>query len=266
MANVNMKDTTEKIKQQAQQKQQGNQVQQKNNAPAAKQGETFKSFMKDPVVMNRIEEVLKNRATQFQTSLISIVSNDSNLRNANPQSVLSAAMKAAVLDLPIEPNFGYAWIIPYKGIAQFQMGYKGYIQLALRSNQYRHINAIEVYEGELLQWNRLTEEIVWDESERVSDHVVGYAAYFELKNGFKKTIYWTKEQVERHRAKFSKSDFGWGKDYDAMAMKTVITSLLKRWGILSVDLQQAIIAEEEAENERIEINPEFMNQDEEQGA
>lgn len=278
MANVNTKSTADKLKAQAAQKQQGNQnqIQQKqgNQAPA-KAGDTFKGFMKNSAVMDRIQEVLKNRADQFAASLISIVSNDTNLRDAEPTSILTSAMKAAVLDLPIEPNFGYAWIIARKDnqrggmkIAQFQMGYKGYIQLALRSNQYRHINVIEVYEGELITFNRLTEEFVFDQDARESDVVIGYAAYFELKNGFKKTVYWTKEQVERHKNKFSKSDYGWGKDWDAMAMKTVLTSLLKRWGILSVELREAIIAEEE-EVERIEINPEFIeaeDQGEMQGA
>lgn len=267
MANVNTKTTAEKLKQQAMEKQQNqnqNQIQHKNQVPS-KQGDTFKGFMNSPAVKNRIEEVLKNRATQFNTSLISIVSNDTNLRDAEPTSVLAAAMKAAVLDLPIEPNFGYAWIIARNDknagckIAQFQMGYKGYIQLALRSNQYEKINVVEVYEGELISFNRLTEEFIFDQNEKTSDVVIGYAAYFKLKNGFSKTVYWTKEQVEKHKNKFSKSEYGWAKDWHAMAMKTVLTSLLKRWGILSVDLQQAIIAEEEPE--RKEINDEFSDMD-----
>ncbi|HAA3503649.1 TPA_asm: recombinase RecT, partial [Listeria monocytogenes] len=126
------------------------------------------------------------------------------------------AMVAATLDLPIDKNLGYAWIVPYKGRAQFQLGYKGYIQLALRTGQYKSINVIEVREGELLKWNRLTEEIELDLDNNTSEKVVGYCGYFQLINGFEKTVYWTRKEIEAHKQKFSKSDFGWKKDYDAM--------------------------------------------------
>jgi recombination protein RecT len=163
------------------------------------------------------------------------------LQKAEPMSVISSAMIAATLDLPVDKNLGYAWIVPYGGRAQFQLGYKGYIQLALRSGQYRFINVTPIHEGELKKWNPLTEEIEIDFEERKSDVIVGYAAYFELLNGFRKTIYWTREQVEKHRKKFSKSDFGWKNDWDAMAMKTVLKSLLSKWGILSIEMQKAVI-------------------------
>lgn len=141
------------------------------------------------------------------------------LQKAEPMSVISSAMVAATLDLPVDKNLGYAWIVPYGGKAQFQLGYKGYIQLALRTGQYRNINVIEVYEGELQKWDRLTEEIELDFDEKKSDKVIGYTGYFELINGFKKTVYWSKEEIEKHKKKFSKSDFGW---------KMIMTQWLKR--------------------------------------
>lgn len=115
----------------------------------------------------------------------------------------------------------------------------------MRTGQYKSINVIEVYEGELQKWNRLTEEFEIDFDQKKSDAVVGYAAYFELINGFKKTVYWTKEEVERHRKRFSKSDFGWKNDYDAMAKKTVLKNMLSKWGILSIEMQKAFIEDSE---------------------
>jgi recombination protein RecT len=148
-------------------------------------------------------------------------------------------MVAATLDLPIDKNLGYAWVVPYGNKAQFQMGYKGYVQLALRTGQYKSINVIDVHEGELISWNPLTEELEIKFEEKKSDAIIGYAGYFELINGFKKAVYWSKEQIEAHKRKFSKSDFGWKKDYDAMARKTVLRNILSKWGILSIEMQQA---------------------------
>lgn len=122
-------------------------------------------------------------------SVLNLVSNDSYLSSVEPMSIITSAMVAASLDLPVDKNLGYAWIVPYRGKAQFQLGYKGYIQLAQRSGQYKALNVIEVYEGELKGWNRLTEEFEFDQSGRQSNQVIGYVGYFELLNGFKKTVY-----------------------------------------------------------------------------
>jgi recombination protein RecT len=211
-----------------------------NSQAPSTQGTTMKSLLASPSVIKRFEEVLGKKSTQFTASILSLYNSEKMLQKAEPMSVISSAMIAATLDLPVDKNLGYAWIVPYGGKAQFQLGYKGYIQLALRSGQYRYINVTPIHEGELRKWNPLTEEIEIDFESRASDAVVGYAAYFELLNGFRKTIYWTKEQVEKHRKKFSKSDFGWKNDWDAMAMKTVLKSLLSKWGILSVEMQKAV--------------------------
>ncbi|MCM3191340.1 recombinase RecT [Bacillus subtilis] len=227
-----------------------------NGAPAQQQGTTMKGLLSSPAVMNRFEEVLGKRASQFTASILSLYNSENTLQKAEPMSVISSAMVAATLDLPVDKNLGYAWIVPYKGRAQFQLGYKGYIQLALRTGQYKSINCIPVHEGELQKWNPLTEEIEIDFEKRESESVIGYAAYFELLNGFRKTVYWTKAQVEKHKKKFSKSDFGWGKDWDAMALKTVLKSMLSKWGILSVEMQKAVIEDNE-ERERIDITDEM---------
>jgi recombination protein RecT len=226
----------------------------KNGQAPSTQGTTMKSLLASPTVIKRFEEVLGKRATQFTASILSLYNNEKMLQKAEPMSVISSAMIAATLDLPVDKNLGYAWIVPYGGKAQFQLGYKGYIQLALRTGQYRFINVTPIHEGELIKWNPLTEEIDIDFDQRESEAVIGYAAYFELLNGFRKTVYWTKEQVEKHRKKFSKSDFGWKNDWDAMAMKTVLKNLLSKWGILSVEMQKAVMEDNE-DREMKDITP-----------
>lgn len=221
-----------------------NQLQAKNESKTpASVGYTVKGLLSSEAIKKRFEEVLQNRAPQYLSSILNLVNGDANLQKCNPMSVVASSMVAATMDLPVDKNLGYAWIVPYKDKATFQMGYKGYIQLALRSGQYRYLNAIAVCEGELISWNRLTEELVIDFDKKVSDKIIGYAGYFELLNGFKKSVYWTKEEIEKHRRKFSKSDFGWDKDYDAMALKTVIRNMLSKWGILSIEMQQAYSAD-----------------------
>lgn len=215
-----------------------------SQAPA-QQGTTMKSLLSSPAVIKRFEEVLGKRGTQFTASILSLYNSEKMLQKCEPMSIISSAMVAATLDLPVDKNLGYMYIVPYGNKAQPQMGYKGYIQLALRSAQYRYINVTPIHEGELKKWNPLTEEIDIDFEARVSDAEIGYAAYFELLNGFRKTVYWTKEQVEKHRKKFSKSDFGWKNDWSAMASKTVLKSLLSKWGILSIEMQKALVEDQD---------------------
>ncbi|MGP4041926.1 recombinase RecT [Gracilibacillus sp. D59] len=222
-----------------------------NNQVSNAKGTTMKGLLNSPAVMKRFEEVLGKRANQFTASILSLYNSEKMLQKAEPMSVISSSMIAATLDLPIDKNLGYAWIVPYSGKAQFQLGYKGYIQLALRTGQYKNINVIEVYEGELVKWDRLTEEMELDFEKRESDKVIGYTGYFELINGFRKTVYWSKAEIERHKKKFSKSDFGWKNDWDAMAKKTVLRNMLNKWGILSIDMQKAVINDE---NEKIQTD------------
>ena len=207
-------------------------------------GATVKGILNSPAIKKRFEEILKQKAPQYMSSIINLVNGDTDLQKCHPMSVVASAMVAATLDLPVDKNLGYAWVVPYKNKAQFQLGYKGYIQLALRTSQYKHINAIAVHEGELISWNPLTEELEINFENKESDAVIGYARYFELNNGFRKSVYWTKEQIDKHKNKFSKSDFGWKNNYDAMAIKTVIRNMLSKWGILSIEMQSAYIADQ----------------------
>ncbi|WP_081791731.1 recombinase RecT [Sporolactobacillus terrae] len=222
-----------------------NQIANRNNAPGEGIRQyDLKQLMNSDTLKRRFNELLDKKAPQFMSSVLNLYNSETQLQKVQPLSIVSSAMVAASLDLPVDKNLGYAWIIPYGNVAQFQMGYKGYIQLALRTGQYKHINVISIHEGELKSWNPLTEEIEIDFTEKESDKVIGYAAYFELINGFKKTVYWTKEQVEKHKQRFSKSDFGWKRDWDAMATKTVLKALLSKWGILSIDMQAATTKDE----------------------
>lgn len=202
-------------------------------------GNTIKGLMDSPGIKKRFEEVLTKRAPQYMSSIVNLVNGDTNLKKCDQMSVIASCMVAATLDLPVDKNLGYAWVVPYGNKAQFILGYKGYVQLALRTGLYKSINVIEVHEGELVEWNPLTEELQIDFEQKKSEAIIGYAGYFELLNGFKKSTYWTKEQITRHKNKFSKSDFGWKKDFDAMAKKTVLRNMLSKWGILSVEMQTA---------------------------
>lgn len=216
---------------------------------------SVKSLIDNPTVKKRFEEVLCERAPQYMSSIVNLVNSDTNLKKCEPMSVVASCMVAATMDLPVDKNLGYAWIVPYGNKAQFQMGYKGFIQLALRTGQYKAINVVEIREGELIKWNPLSEEVDIDFNQRKSDKVIGYAGYFKLLNGFEKTVYWSKEDMEAHAKKFSKTynfkNGVWQTDFDSMAKKTVIRNLLSKWGILSIEMQKAYIVDSNVVKENI---------------
>ncbi|EJT6150501.1 TPA: recombinase RecT [Clostridium perfringens] len=234
-----------------------NQLAKKGTGNSLSIGNTVKGLMKNPSIKKRFEGVLKEKAPQYMSSIVNLVNSDTNLQKCDGMSVIASCMVAATMDLPVDKNLGYAWVVPYGNRAQFQMGYKGYIQLALRTGQYKAINVVEIREGELVSWNPLTEEIEVDFSKRESDAVIGYAGYFKLINGFEKTVFWTKEEVNNHANKFSKTinskNSVWKSNFDAMAKKTVLRNLLSKWGILSIEMQKAYTADEGL------INKEFMD-------
>lgn len=241
-----------------------NQLQEQNNAPKqvdpTKLG--FKSLMSTPGMKKRFNEVLNERSEQFMSSLMTLVSGDDYLSKAEPMTIIASAMKAATMELPIDKNLGYAYIVPFnrkekvgkdwitRNEAQFIIGYKGYIQLAQRSGQYKALNAIAVHEGQMAGWNPLTEEFTFNFDGKTSDEVIGYVGFFELLNGFKKTVYWTKQQIEEHRIGNNKSydktnlTGAWKDNYDQMAIKTILRNMLSKWGILSVDMQSAVTSDE----------------------
>lgn len=206
----------------------------------------------------RFDELLGSRSPQFVSSIVSLVNADPNLQEAfyqSPVTVIQSALKAATFDLPIDPNLGYAYILPFKRTqpdgskrseATFILGYKGMNQLALRTGVYKTINVIDVREGELKHYNRLTEEIELefeeDEEKREELPIVGWVGYFKLVNGTEKTIYMTRKQIEAHERKNRKGKYmtkNWREDFDSMAMKTVFRRLIGKWGLMSIDYQKA---------------------------
>lgn len=205
---------------------------------------TVRSLLSTDNVKVKFQEILKDRAAGFTANLAVMVNNSAALSKCEPLSVISAAVVSASLDLPLDPNLGFAYVIPFGDKAQFQIGYKGLIQLAQRSGQYKTINVTEVYDGELVSENRITGDYEFDSTCRKSDKVIGYAAYFRLLNGFEKTVYQPIEQIDKHGKRFSqtyKKGFGlWKDDFDSMAKKTVLKNLLSKWGILSIEMQKAV--------------------------
>jgi recombination protein RecT len=214
----------------------------------APQTHSLDSLLAMPNVRKRFDEVLGKKAPGFISSIISVVNSSSNLKVSDPRSILASAAIAAALDLPINPSLGFAHIVPYSGKAQFQMGWKGFVQLAIRTGQYETMNAAKIYEGELKSWNRVTAEIELDLDSKKSDVVIGYVAFFKLTNGFRKYLYMTKEEATKHGSRYSQSftkpGGRWQQDFDAMALKTVVKMLLSKWGILSVEMQKAIQADQ----------------------
>lgn len=233
-----------------------------------------KAYFESPVVQQKFKELLGKRSTQFVTSVLQIVSNNKLLANAEPQSIFNAAATAATLDLPINQNLGFAYIIPYNEkqsngsystVAQFQIGYKGFIQLAQRSGQFQTIAAAPVYEGQLIDENPLT-GFVFDWKAKKSDIVIGYAAYFRLLNGFEKTLYMTTAQLKQHGQKFSqtfKKGFGlWKDDFDSMAQKTVIKLLLSKFAPLSVEMQMAVISDQAIVKDAETLDVQYIDNEE----
>ena len=227
----------------------------KQNAPAQSKSRTpaqiLNSLFNNAAIQQQLKDTLKNNSGAFVTSVMNIFNNDKLLQQCEPRAVLAESLKAAALNIPIEKQLGFAYIVPYKdhGVPkpQFQLGYKGYIQLAMRTGVYKTINADVVYDGELKSINKLTGEVVLS-GERISDTVIGYFAYIETVNGFSKTSYWSKEKVTAHAQKFSKSFNSdksiWRSDFDAMAVKTVLRNLLSHYGYMSVEMCSAFTAEE----------------------
>jgi len=223
---------------------------------------TVAQFLNDTNTQKYLEGMLKERTGQFVTSLVSLANTTTGLVNCEPKSLLFCGLKAAALNLPLDNNLGFAYAIPYKKKikndknvvigeiveAQFQMGWKGFVQLAQRTSLYKNINVLDIREGELVKWDPFTEELELnlnsDMEQRDKLPIIGYAGYFELVNGFKKVAYWQKPRVERHGRKYSKSysysSSGWQTNFDSMAMKTVIKGLLSKWGPLSTEMQEAV--------------------------
>ena len=221
----------------------GQAVAMRNQTPAR----TIEDWVESENIKQKFQEVLDKGAGAFVTSVLSLVKSTPQLAAADPKTIVSAAMTAATLKLPINPNLGFAYIVPYKDTATFQMGYKGYIQLAMRTGQYKTINASVVYEGQIEDVDFITGEII--RGKKKSDKVVGYVAYFELINGFSKMVYMTHEEMLHHAMTYSqaykydkkngKKSSVWSTNFEAMGLKTVLKQLISKYGIMSIDMQGA---------------------------
>ena len=204
-----------------------------------------RDILKEPGIAARIKEVLGEKGPQFASSVLTVCG-DSKFDMIEPRSIVGAAMIAATLDLPIEKSLGFAHIVPYAGKAQFQVGYKGLIQLALRSGQYAGMNAIPVNAAAFGGYDEVGDPIIdWSKIDRQAD-AVGYVFAWKLVSGFRKVIYWSRVDVEAHARRFSQAyrsgrDTPWKTDFGRMALKTVIKDGLGHWGILSVQMQQAMV-------------------------
>jgi recombination protein RecT len=218
------------------------------NLPDTIKKDPLAALLRQDSIKKRFEDVLGKKAAGFMSSIISATNANTELKKADPISIVSAAAVAAALDLPINPSLGFAHIVPYSGHAQFQMGWKGFVQLGMRTGQYKTINATIVKEGELVSRNKFTGEMAFDESKKTSDNTCGYVAYFKLMNGFEKWYYMSHEEVKAHGKRYSKSFANtkgkWQTDFDAMALKTVVKMLLSKYGVLSIDMQTAVQADQ----------------------
>lgn len=213
-------------------------------------------FLNQKNVLDKFASILGEKAQGFIASVITIVNSNDLLKNATQESVYTAALMAATLDLPLNNNLGFAYIVPYnnrkagKQEAQFQIGYKGLIQLSMRTGQFKTIAATPIYEGQLIEENPLT-GFSFDFKAKTSEKVIGYASYFSLTNGFEKTFYMSVDQVKSHAGKYSqtfKKGFGvWADDFDSMAQKTVLKLLLGKYAPMSIEfqsIQKALIADQ----------------------
>ncbi len=239
----------------------------------------FNGVMKDTRTQEYLQSVLGSKKDQFVTTLISAVANNENLQVCEPMSLMYTAMKATALGLPIDPNLGYAAMIPFKDgktgktLCQFQIQRDGWMELLMRTGQVRFIANEVVYEGQLVKHNKFTGEYVFDEDAKKSDKVIGYMAYLRLNNGFEKTVYWTIEECKAHALRYSqtyKKGYGiWKENFDAMALKTVLKHIIKKYAPKSVEVLSAISDDQSVSNENGESTyrdnePEYQPQPEEQ--
>lgn len=227
------------------------------------------AYLTQDAVKQRINQVVGGKDGQrFISAVVSAVQTNPGLQECTNQSILSAALLGESLKLSPSPQLGQYYMVPFNDkergkVAQFQLGYKGYIQLAIRSGQYKKLNVLAIKAGELVKFDALNEEIevhlIEDEAQREAAETIGYYAMFEYTNGFRKAIYWSKARMEAHALKYSQgykkdkekgwSYTFWSKDFDGMAYKTMLRQLISKWGIMSIDMVNAIDADMAVINE-----------------
>lgn len=270
------------------------------NLPQAKKDMGITAFLNQDSVKNQLQQAVGKNSMRFVSSVVSAVTVNPALQECTNKSILSAALLGESLNLSPSPQLGQYYMVPYENkkegtkVAQFQMGYKGYIQLAIRSGQYKKLNVLAVKEGELVRFDPLAEEIevrlIEDEEKREQAKTIGYYAMFEYINGFKKALYWSKKKMASHAEKYSaafskngglkslelleqgkipqkdlwKYSSFWFKDFEAMAFKTMLRQLISKWGIMSIEMQRAYegdMAEirENGTNQYVDNGPEDDN-------
>lgn len=227
-----------------------------NNLTQAKKKTGLTAYLTQDAVKTQINNIIGGKdGSRFISSIVSAVSTNPALQECTNNSIVSGALLGESLKLSPSPQLGHYYLVPFNNRqqgtkeAQFQLGYKGYIQLAIRSGQYKKLNVMAIKAGELIAFNPLDEEIeinlIKDFNERETAETIGYYAFFELTNGFRKAIYWSKEQMEAHATKYSmgyKAHKGytfWEKNFDGMAYKTMLRQLISKWGIMSIDMMKA---------------------------
>lgn len=234
------------------------------------------AYLTNDAVKNQINSIVggKNGA-RFISSIVSAVQTNPALQECTNQSILSAALLGESLKLSPSPQLGQFYMVPFKDrergtVAQFQLGYKGYIQLAIRSGQYKKLNVLPIKEGELISYNPLEEDIevqlIEDEEAREQTPTIGYYAMFEYTNGFRKALYWSKQKMQAHAKKYSQGYAAdlrkgtswtfWSKDFDGMAMKTMIRQLISKWGVMSIDMITAM--ESDAAVIKEDLTPDYV--------
>lgn len=222
---------------------------------------TTRQFFETDSIQNHMKKILGEKSKSFATSVLGIVNSNAQLQKCDPASIYQCALVATTLDLPLNQNLGFAYIIPYGDKAQFQIGYKGFIQLAQRSGQFLRINSAPIFEGQIIGNNPLT-GYEFDFSIK-SDVLIGYAAYFKLLNGYEATLYMSVDELTKHGMKFSqtfKKGFGlWKTDFEGMARKTVIKLLLQRFAPMSIEMQRAEIADQSIVNDADTLDVSYVD-------
>lgn len=235
---------------------------------------TLRELFNDPIIKTKVEQLIGKNSATFATSVMQIANSNTMLRTAEPSSIFNAACMAATLNLPLQNGLGFAYIVPFKNNkerkveAQFQIGYKGFIQLAQRSGQFKRLVALPVYKKQLLKKDFINGfEFDWEQEPEKDENPIGYYAYFKLVNDFSAELYMSHDDIVKHAQRYSqtfKKGFGvWHDNFEAMALKTVTKLLLSKQAPLSVEMQQAVLADQavvkDVENQEFNYGDNIQN-------
>lgn len=251
-----------------------NQLQNNQQVKAPVKHKTLRELFNDPIIKTKVEQLIGKNSATFATSVMQIANSNALLRTADPSSVFNAACMAATLNLPLQNGLGFAYIVPFKNNkerkveAQFQIGYKGFIQLAQRSGQFKRLVALPVYKKQLIKKDFINGfKFDWEQEPEKDENPIGYYAYFKLVNDFSAELYMSHDDIVKHAQRYSqtfKKGFGvWLDNFEAMALKTVMKLLLSKQAPLSVEMQQAVLADQavvkDVENQEFNYEDNIQN-------